>query len=82
MSKSSTLAPSPRAPKMRSTMLVFACGGPRSIADDDIVACYAEAPVGFYCNVTVCLFDGREVSGRAHASAVAALRDKLNDFAA
>jgi hypothetical protein len=61
-------------------MLVFACEGPRSIADDDIVACYADASVGLYCNVTVCLFDGREISGRAHASAVATLRDRLDDF--
>jgi hypothetical protein len=61
-------------------MIVFSCEGVRHIDPADIVACYAEARVGGWCDVTLCLFDGKEVSGRASADAVAALRDKLDDF--
>ena len=51
-----------------------------SIADDEIEACYtADAPVGRYCNVLLCLSDGREITGQAHVSAVTTLQTKLAD---
>jgi hypothetical protein len=52
-----------------SLMQIWSAEGLRSVDGDSIVACYADAPVGGFCNISVCLFDGREVSGRAHADA-------------
>ena len=58
-------------------MVVFNCEGVRSIDECDVIACYTECPIGPWCDVTVVLADGHEISGRAMAQAVRALEAKL-----
>ena len=63
-------------------MIVFSYdAGAVSIRDDDIVACYADAPIGRFCSLVLCLADGREVAGTAHVSAVQTIQTKLADNA-
>ena len=58
-------------------MVVFSCEGVRSIDERDVIACYTECPIGVWCDVTVVMADGREISGRAMAQEVRALEAKL-----
>jgi hypothetical protein len=51
-------------------MVVFSCEGVRSIDPAKVIAVYRDEVMGNYCNVTLCLDDGTEVSGRALAAAV------------
>jgi hypothetical protein len=61
-------------------MIVFSYdAGAMSIADDEIEMVYAAEPTGRYCNVLLCLSDGREITGQAHISAVMAVQTKLAD---
>ena len=78
--RAATLAVPSMTPQ-NSLMLLFTHdSGPRSIDDRDIVACYADYPNGSrQCAVTVVLANGVELSGFAHARAVADLRARLND---
>ena len=55
----------------------FSDTGAVSIRDDDIVACYADLPVGRYCSLVLCLADGREIAGTAHITAVQTIQAKL-----
>jgi hypothetical protein len=68
-----------RTPEI-SRKLVFTGSGPRSVPDDDVLYVYREATLARYCNITLCLSDGSEVSGRTLATAVDALQAKLDDL--
>jgi hypothetical protein len=61
-------------------MIVFSCEGMRSIDERDVIACYSEQPTRRWCDVTVILVDGREISGRAATQAVRALEALLNEL--
>ena len=61
-------------------MIVFSYdAGAMSIADDQVEAVYTEPPTGRFCNVVLCLSDGREIAGQAHVAAVKAVQTKLAD---
>jgi len=61
-------------------MIVFSCEGMRSIDERDVIACSSEQPTRRWCNVTVTLADGREISGRAATQAVRTLEAMLNEL--
>ena len=62
-------------------MILFSyASGALSIDDDLIEVVYTAEPTGrYYCNVLLCLSDGREITGQAHISAVMAVQTKLAD---
>ena len=45
-------------------MLLFTAEGPRSIDDRDVLAVYRDAAIGGYCDATVIMVGGKEISGR------------------
>jgi hypothetical protein len=57
-------------------MLLFTAEGPRSIDERDVIAVYRDSSVGAYCNVTVIMLGGEEISGRAVAALISTLDDE------
>jgi hypothetical protein len=51
-------------------MLLFTDRGPRSIDDRDVLAVYRNAAIGGYCNATVIMVGGNEISGRCLVAAI------------
>ena len=58
-------------------MIVFSSEGVRSIDPAKVIAVYRERPCGGYCNVTLCLDDGTEVSGRAVVEAINRIESEI-----
>jgi hypothetical protein len=62
-------------------MWIFTCEGPRSVDDRDVLYVFREPSItSAYCNATLVMANGQEVSGRALTVGVdGALQAKLND---
>jgi hypothetical protein len=60
-------------------MLMFTAEGPRSIDDRDVIAVYRENALGGYCNATVVLIGGEEVSGRCLVAAIDRIEREIAD---
>jgi hypothetical protein len=60
-------------------MLIFTAEGPRSVDDRDVIAAYRENTVGGYCNATVILRTGQEISGRCVAAAIDKIEREIAD---
>ena len=59
-------------------MVVFSCEGVRSVDDRDVLYVFRDASVtSRWCQVTLVMANGVEISGRALTEAVAALQTKL-----
>ena len=52
---------------------------PRSIDERDVLAVYRDGAVGGYCNATVIMVGGEEVSWRSLAAAVNHIESELAD---
>jgi len=65
-------------PKMQH-MLIFTAEGPRSIDDRDVIAVYRDSALGGYCNATVIMASGEEISGRVLVAAVDRIERELAD---
>ena len=60
-------------------MMIFTAAGVRSIADDRVRHVYRDdRPIGRFCQTTLVLDDGDEISGLAHVAALDALEKKLD----
>ena len=60
-------------------MLLFTCEGPRSVDDRDVIAVYRDAAMGGYCQATVIVVGGKEISGRCLVAAVNHIESELAD---
>ena len=58
-------------------MLIFTAEGPRSVDDRDVLAVYRDEAIGGYCNATVILVGGREISGRCLVAAVNRIESEI-----
>ena len=55
-------------------MLMFTAEGPRSVDDRDVIAVYRDHAVGGYCQATVIMASGAEISGRVLVAAIDKIR--------
>ena len=60
-------------------MLLFTAEGPRSVDDRDVIAVYRDDAMGGYCQATLVLTSGEEVSGRALVADVKRVKRALAD---
>ena len=60
-------------------MLMFTDRGPRSVDERDVIAVYRDETMGGYCNATVVLESGEEISGRCLVAAVNRIERELAD---
>jgi hypothetical protein len=58
-------------------MVVFSCEGFRSVDDRDYVFREPSGIASRWCQVTLAMANGEEISGRAMSEAVSALQTKL-----
>ena len=63
-------------------MLLFTDRGPRSIDERDVITVYRDTAVGGYCNATLVMASGEEISGRCLAAAIDRIASELADQAA
>ena len=66
------------APKLAS-MLMFTASGSRSIDDRDVIAVYRDSVFGGYCDATVILIGGEEISGRCLVAAIDKIEREIAD---
>jgi hypothetical protein len=79
MSRSRALNLSRSSITMQRMVMIWSAEGPRSIDDRDVVFVYRDSGVSRYCQATLVLSNGQEVSGRALVAAVDKLAAKLDD---
>jgi hypothetical protein len=60
-------------------MLIFSDRGPISVDDRDAIAVYRDSALGDYCNATVIMASGEEISGRVLVAAVDRIEHELAD---
>ena len=60
-------------------MLLYTAEGPRSIDDRDVIAVYRDAAMGGYCNATVIMVGGKEISGRCLVAAINRIESEIAD---
>ena len=63
-------------------MLLFTCEGPRSVDERDVIAVYRDAAMGSYCNATMILGGGEEISGRVLVAAIDRIEREIANEAA
>ena len=62
-------------------MLMFTDRGPRSIDDRDVIAVYRDDALGGYCNATLIMVGGEEISGRCLVAAINRIESEIADSA-
>jgi hypothetical protein len=60
-------------------MLLFTDRGPRSMDDRDVIAVYRDCSLGGYCNCTVIMVGGEEISGCALVAAIDHIEREIAD---
>jgi hypothetical protein len=60
-------------------MLLFTSEGPRSVDDRDVIAVYRNDALGGYCNATVIMASGEEISGYALVAAIDRIEREIAD---
>ena len=58
-------------------MLIFTAEGPRSLDERDVLAVYRDEAMGGYCNATVIMVGGKEISGRCLVTAVNRIENEI-----
>jgi hypothetical protein len=68
----------PKRPKI-GPMLIFTAGGPLSVDERDVIAVYRNDALGGYCNATVIMASGEEISGCALVAAIDRIEREIAD---